>query len=150
MTLDELTAAFTLEGVNRANAVVNFKESDPFDPKAVWLNGGALRALPSMSYARDLQPFFEKAGLQASPEKLHAVTPLIRERIQASERGAPAAANFFFVKGLAPYDPAELIPQKGDVAMARRVLEPRRRLWPRLFDHDSLDKALRATARPWG
>ena len=31
MTLEELEAAFTLEGVNRANAVVNFTEEDPFD-----------------------------------------------------------------------------------------------------------------------
>src|SRR5580658_6908447 len=45
LTLDELTAAFTLEGVNRANAVINFSESDPFDPKAVWLNAEHIRAL---------------------------------------------------------------------------------------------------------
>ncbi len=44
LTLDELTAAFTLEGVNRANAVVNFTEDDPFDPKAVWLNAEQSRA----------------------------------------------------------------------------------------------------------
>ncbi len=46
LTLDELTAAFTLEDVNRANAVVNFTEDDPFDPKAVWLNAEHIRALP--------------------------------------------------------------------------------------------------------
>src|SRR6202051_110974 len=45
LTLPELTAAFTLEGVNRANAVVNFKEEDPFDAKAVHLNGEHIRAL---------------------------------------------------------------------------------------------------------
>ena len=45
ITLDELKAAFTLEGVNRANAVVNFKDEDPFDPKAVWLNAEHIRAL---------------------------------------------------------------------------------------------------------
>ncbi len=46
LTLPELTSAFTLEGVNRANAVVNFNEEDPFDPKAVWLNAEHIRALP--------------------------------------------------------------------------------------------------------
>ena len=46
LLLDELTAAFTFEGVNRSNAVVNFTEEDPFDPKAVWLNAEHIRALP--------------------------------------------------------------------------------------------------------
>ncbi len=33
MTLQELTEAFSLEGVNRSNATVNFTEEDPLDPK---------------------------------------------------------------------------------------------------------------------
>src|SRR5208282_5639208 len=82
MTLAELTSAFTIEGVNRANAVVNFTESDPFDAKAVWLNAEHLRALPVEELSADLAPFFAKAGLHASSEKLLAVTPLIRERIR--------------------------------------------------------------------
>ncbi|HEY6487599.1 MAG TPA: glutamate--tRNA ligase [Terracidiphilus sp.] len=150
MTLDDLKAAFTLEGVNRANAVVNFKDEDPFDPKAVWLNAEHIRALPVDELCRDLQPFFEQAGLQASPEKLHAVTPLIRERIKLLREGV-SAADFFFVKGLAPYDPAELIPQKGDATLARRVLEAAQKaLAEASFDHDSLDKALRETATSMG
>src|SRR3984957_4330145 len=58
LTLDELTAAFTLEGVNRSNAVINFTEEDPFDPKAVWLNAEHIRALPVEELSADLQPFF--------------------------------------------------------------------------------------------
>ncbi len=46
MTRDELVAAFSLEGVNRSNAVVNFSESDPIDPKALWLNSQHLRSMP--------------------------------------------------------------------------------------------------------
>jgi glutamyl-tRNA synthetase len=34
MTREELVQAFSFEGVNRSNAVVNFTEEDPFDPKA--------------------------------------------------------------------------------------------------------------------
>ncbi len=150
MTLDELTAAFTIEGVNRANAVVNFKEDDPFDPKAVWLNGEHLRALPVDKLSRELEPFFEKAGLHASAEKLLAVTPLIRERIRLLGEAA-TAADFFFVDQLAPYDPAELIPQKSDAAMTRRVLETAQKVLAETpFDHDSLDKALREAAASLG
>ena len=135
MTLDELTAAFTIEGVNRANAVVNFTEDDPFDPKAVWLNAEHIRALPVEELSARLAPFFEKAGLHASAEKLLAVTPLIRERIRLLGE-APAAADFFFVDELAPYDPAELIPQKKENRRAMRLwrgacLRPRRRFWLR-------------------
>jgi glutamyl-tRNA synthetase len=46
MTLVELTTAFSLEGVNRSNAVVNFSEADPIDPKALWLNSQHLRSMP--------------------------------------------------------------------------------------------------------
>ena len=47
MTRQELIDAFSLEGINRSNAVVNFNEEDPFDPKAVWLNAEHIRTLPS-------------------------------------------------------------------------------------------------------
>src|ERR1039457_3579434 len=122
LTLDEFIAAFTLEGVNRANAVVNFTEEDPFDPKAIWLNAEHIRALPVDELTHNLQPFFEQAGLHPSSEKLLAVTPLIRERIKLL-RDAVSAADFFFLPQLAPSDPAELIPPTGDAAMARRVLQ---------------------------
>jgi glutamyl-tRNA synthetase len=44
MTLEEITSAFSLEGVNRSNAVVNFSDADPIDPKALWLNSQHLRS----------------------------------------------------------------------------------------------------------
>ena len=46
LTRQELIDAFSLEGIHRHNAVVNFKEDDPFDPKAVWLNAEMIRAMP--------------------------------------------------------------------------------------------------------
>ena len=151
LTLDELIAAFTLEGVNRANAVINFTEEDPFDPKAVWLNAEHIRALSVDELAGHIEPFFTRTGFHPTPEKLLAVTPLIRERIKLL-RDAPSAADFFFVKELAPYDPAELIPSKGgDTAMARRVLQyVQEVLAGTAFDHDSLDQALRTAASHLG
>jgi len=155
MTLDELRELFTIEGVNRANAVVNFKDDDPFDPKAVWLNGEHLRALPVEDLTALLAPFFARAGLKAHPEKLLAVTPLIRERIRLLSE-APAAADFFFVDELAPYDPAELISPRngestGDAALAQRVLQKAQEVLAVVtFDHDSLDKALREAAASLG
>jgi len=151
LSVDELTAAFTFEAVHRANAVINFTEEDPFDPKAVWLNAEHIRALTVEQLSRELAPFFVEAGFDAPPEQILAVTPLIRERIKLL-KDAVSAADFFFLKELAPYDPAELIPPKGgDAAMARRVLQLAQEvLATTTFDHDSLDQALRAAAAQLG
>ena len=150
LSLDDLTEVFTLEGVNRSNAVVNFTDEDPFDAKAVWLNAEHIRALPIDQLAANLAPFFKQNSLNASPEKLLAVTPLIRERIKLL-RDAVSAADFFFVPQLAPYDPADLIPQKGDAAQAIRILQHAQEvLATASFDHDSLDQTLRALATNLG
>jgi glutamyl-tRNA synthetase len=150
MSRQELVDAFSFEGVNRSNAVVNFSDEDPIDPKALWLNAQHLYAMSPDELARLLQPVFEKAGYDAPLEKTRRVTPLIQERIKTFN-DAPAVADFFFVGKLPPYDPAELIPQKGDAALALRVLEAARgALAACEFTHDGLEAALRAEATSLG
>ena len=155
MDLAELTAAFALEGINRANAVVNFKEpatspEETFDPKAVWLNAEHIRSLPIEDLSARLLPVVREQFPDVTPEKMQRVTPLIRERIKLL-REVLTAADFFFVEHLPPYDSAELIPQKGDAAMALKVLEKARALLPGVeFRHDPLDHALRAAAQELG
>ena len=149
MTLDELKDLFTLDGINRANAVVNFSEEEPFDPKAVWLNGEHLRALPVETLSAELLPFLNFDGVKASPEKATQVAPLIRERIRLLSE-ARSAADFFFTEPKA-YDPAELIPQKGDAALARKVLEHAHEVLEEVeFSHDKLEHAMRAEAEKLG
>ena len=149
MTLEEIKDLFTLEGINRANAVVNFSEQEPFDPKAVWLNGEHLRALPIEGLSAELVPFLNYDGTHASPEKVAQVAPLIRERIRLLSE-AQAAADFFFTEPK-PYDPAELIPQKGDAALARKVLLHAHEVLEEVeFSHDKLEHAFRAEAEKLG
>src|SRR5205807_741962 len=72
--------------------------------------------------------------------------PLVRERIKLLG-DVRTIADFFFVDKLAPYDPAELIPQKGDRALALAVLERAREILGHTeFRHDALDASLRAGA----
>jgi glutamyl-tRNA synthetase len=155
LPIAQLTELYTLEGVNRSNAVVNFTEETPFDAKAVHLNGEHLRALAVEDLSGRLEPFFEKSGLKAPAEKLREVTPLIRERIKLMSE-APAAADFFFLEQLPPYDPAELIPQiskkeQGDAALAMRVLKRAAEVLEDTdFNHDALDHALREAAADLG
>lgn len=155
LTRQELIDAFSLEGINRANAVVNFKEpattpEDTFDPKALWLNAEHIRALPVADLSAQLLPIVQSAGFQVTPEKMLAITPLIRERIKLL-RDVLTTADFFFVDQVPPYDPAELIPQKGDAATALKVLTRAREVLAQTeFTHDALDQALRAAAQELG
>jgi glutamyl-tRNA synthetase len=151
MSGQELVDAFSFEGINRSNAVVNFREDDPFDPKAVWLNAQHLMALPVEELAGRLLPFARAAGFDIQLPQLLPVVPLIRERIKTL-RDVATVADFFFAAELAPYDPAELIPQKGDAAMALAVLQAARPILEATpFTHPALDAALRAEAvrRGW-
>jgi glutamyl-tRNA synthetase len=180
MSLQELTDTFSLEGINRSNAVVNFKESHgvvtppnavispnivipnearvvgvaapegTFDPKALWLNAEHIRALPVEDLSERLLPIVHAAGFNVAPEKMLQITPLIRERIKLL-RDVLTAADFFFVDQLPPYDPAELIPQKGDAAMALKALKKAQEVLAHVeFKHDPLDHALRAAAQELG
>jgi len=155
MSLTELVEIFSLEGINRANAVVNFKEpaatpEETFDPKAIWLNAEHIRGLAIDDLSQRLLPIVREGGFNVTPEKMLQITPLIRERIKLL-RDVLTAADFFFVDQLPPYDPAELIPQKGDAAMAKRVLEKASALLPIVeFKHDPLDQALRTSAQELG
>jgi glutamyl-tRNA synthetase len=174
MSLPELIECFSLEGINRSNAVVNFKESaappdvviptpseaqgrnlllaseETFDPKALWLNAEHIRGLSVEDLSARLLPIVRAAGFNVTAEKMQQVTPLIRERIKLL-RDVLTAADFFFVDQLPPYDPAELIPQKGDAAMAMNVLTRAREVLAKVeFKHDPLDQALRAAAQELG
>ena len=87
MSVQELIEAFSLEGINRANAVVNFKDPAPtpeeaFDPKAIWLNAEHIRALPVQDLSQKLLPVVREVGFEIKPERMLQITPLIRERIK--------------------------------------------------------------------
>lgn len=146
LSREELTSAFTLEGVNHSNATVNFTEEDPFDPKAVWLNAEHIRALPVEELAAQLLPFAAAVSPSVDTARMMQITPLIQERIKLL-RDVATAADFFFMDELPPFDTAELIPQKGDAAMALKVLEQAEQILAAAdFNHDALDAALRAGA----
>jgi glutamyl-tRNA synthetase len=155
MSLQELVDIFSLEGINRANAVINFKEpaitlEETFDPKAVWLNAEHIRSLAIEDLSARLLPVVQEKYPKVTPEKMLQITPLIRERIKLLSE-VLTAADFFFVDQLPPYDRAELIPQKGDAAMALKVLQKAQAVLPIVeFKHDPLDQALRGAAQELG
>jgi glutamyl-tRNA synthetase len=96
LTLDELIAAFSLEGVNRHNAVVNFTAEDPIDPKALWLNAQHLRTMPVTDLARYVRPVLQAAGLTVPEDDtfLHTLE-VIRTRYQTLRDFATKGRAYF-------------------------------------------------------
>ncbi len=72
MSRQELIDVFSFEGINRSNAVVNFSDADPIDPKATWLNSQHLRSMP-----------------------IEELTPIVRERVLAAGLPIPYSAEEF-------------------------------------------------------
>lgn len=143
MNRAELIERFSLDRVNASPAAWNYDKLDHF-------NGHYIRQLPVEDLTDRLLPYLTVAGLPADRARMLQITPLIQERITKLSE-APGKVDFFFVDELAPYDPAQLIPKKGDAALALTVL---RRAWQTLqtvdFSHDALDAALRAVADELG
>jgi glutamyl/glutaminyl-tRNA synthetase len=84
MTAPGTRRRFSLEGINRANAVVNFTEEDPFDPKAVWLNAEHIRACRWTSWPR--------AAAVRARRRLPGGPPAQDARHHAADSGAHEAA----------------------------------------------------------
>jgi glutamyl-tRNA synthetase len=147
MTRQELIEAFSLAGVNRANAVVNFTESDPIDPKALWLNSQHLRAWPIAELAELVKPVLKEAGLTPNEGFEHTVDVL---------RSRYATLLDFATKGRAYFsDDFEIEPAalaKLDTAPARELL---RELAERIaespeFTEASAEEAVRKLAAERG
>jgi glutamyl-tRNA synthetase len=150
LSLQELIEAFSLEGINHSNPMLNFSDAEPFDPKAIWLNGEYIRAMKIDELAAELVPFINRAGFEASAPLMLKITPLIQERIKLLGEVA-SVADFFFRKDLAPYPAADLIPDKGGAAMAMNALRSGREVLEKVeFSHDALDAALRTAAKELG
>jgi glutamyl-tRNA synthetase len=136
--------------VARAPSPAHSATKDTFDPKAIWLNAQHIRSLTVEDLTTRLLPIVQQSYPSVTSSELLRITPLIRERIEFL-RDVLTAADFFFLDRLPPYDPAELVPQKGDAAMALKVLQRAQAVLPSVeFKHDPLDQALRATAQELG
>lgn len=151
MSREELIESFSLKGINRSSAVVNFTDEDPIDPKALWLNAQHIYALPVDQLCDILSPVVKNAGYQVGREKMLRITALVQERIRLIPE-VLTVADFILNDELAPYDPAELIPQKADQAMALNILNRARTVLTEAagFDHASLEEALRGAATDLG
>ncbi len=150
MSRQELIDAFSLGGVNRSNAVVNFTEADPIDPKALWLNSQHLRAVPAAELAPLVRHVLTAHGLQANePESAFLQT------IEAA-RSRFASLNDFAGRGRCYFsDDYPMAPEALDKLNAPQARELLRELAVRLdglteFNEQTAEKELRDLATEKG
>jgi glutamyl-tRNA synthetase len=143
MSRDELIHRFSLERVNSSPAAWNYEKLEHF-------NGAYIRQLTVEDLTDRILPFLQAAGFRANREKMIMITPLIQERIKTLGE-APAAVDFFLLEDLPDYDFHELIPKKGDRAMALKALErAKQALESTDFSLKTIDASLRATVQSLG
>ncbi len=157
LSRQELIALFSLEGINRNNAVVSYQENDPEnwpDPKALWLNAQHLRSMPIEELLPYVEDELRRAGLWqesyagAEREWFAKTVDLLRARYTTlrdfSRRGAAYFGDQFAIEPGAR--------EKLQAPGARELL---RELGDRLekiadFTEENIERELRALAAERG
>jgi glutamyl-tRNA synthetase len=154
----QLIEKFSLEGVNKASAIFNFNEKeqrDWTDPKALWMNGEYIRAMPLDELAPLVSDQLKKAGLwrdeygESQRAWLALTIDLLRARYRTTVDFATLGRPYFtddfdyepaaVKKNLKDEQLKELLPGLAD-ALAQ--VEP--------FTHDGAEAALRAYSEEKG
>ncbi|MCY4436118.1 MAG: glutamate--tRNA ligase [Chloroflexi bacterium] len=146
-SLSELAAAFSLERVNKANAVFELQ-------KLIWLNGVYIRSLAIQDLTERSVPFLADAGLiepdNVDMDYLREAVGLEQERLKNLAE-APSILDFFFAENVAP-DPKSLIAKKqtptASLGALKRVLEGLELL--EKWDHEPIESCLRGLATELG
>ncbi|ABX03405.1 MAG TPA: glutamate--tRNA ligase [Herpetosiphon sp.] len=141
MTLEELIERFDLNRIRPSGGV--------FDrDKLLHFNGVYLRNMAPAELAQRVAPYLSKAGLiSAEPTaaelaKITEYLPLVQDRLKLLSE-APELLDFFFVDPQG-YDPALLVPKKGDPAQTVEILGQVKASFEAVetWDAPSLDKLL--------
>jgi glutamyl-tRNA synthetase len=158
MSRQELIEKFSLEAVNKSSAVFNFSETDSrewTDPKALWMNGEYLKALPIDELVPLVAVQLKTAGLWRNDyetdkrEWLAQTVDLLRARyrttVDFAQLGRPYFSEDF------EYEPAALKKNLKDEQLKDLLPELADRLYAvEQFTHDNAEAALRAYSEEKG
>ncbi len=119
-TLEELESLFTLDKLNKAPAVFDYKKLD-------WFNGIYIRNKSDAELTELLLPYLIEEGLVEDPPGeseralLERAVPIVKERLRVLSE-APNLLRYLF-RAVESYDPNTLIPKKLDRDKTQKVLE---------------------------
>ena len=143
-TREQLIDVFTLDKIEHAPAV--------FDPvKLDWMNGYYIRQLDDADLAARMQPYFDRAHINADPAAVRALAPLIKDRIKKLSE-AVTWGDFLFTADL-EYDPQLLIGKGMDAAStlaALRAAQATLEKYAAFDDEAKIEAELRAAADQLG
>lgn len=148
-TLKELEGIFSLEKLNKAPGVFDYK-------KLAWFDGNYIRKLQPEKLISLLMPYLKRDGLVAddpSPEQmglLSGLVPLVQERLTTLSE-VSGLAGFLF-KDIEEYNIEELIPKKLDKEQTLEVLKNLEQVLKGFFDHsdEENEKIFRDLAKEMG
>ncbi len=150
MSRSELVESFGFEGVNRSNAVINFTEEDPFDPKALWLNAQHMRSMHVADLVCYVRKEVEQEGLPIPfPDPwLEQTTDLLRARYTTLKdfgtRGRAYFADDFVIEAKALDNLDKPDAREGMIRLAERLEATEE------FTEASVEAELRAVAAEMG
>ena len=119
-TLKDLEELFSIDSLNKAPAVFDYKKLD-------WFNGMYIRKLPEEELHKKLIPYLRQdkligEKLTADEERIvTGLVPLVQKRLNVLSDVAPMVR--FLSQEVAEYNLEDLIPKKLDIAETERILE---------------------------
>jgi len=148
-TLKELESVFSLEKLNKAPGVFDYK-------KLAWFNGNYIRKLPPEKLVSLLLPYLQRDSLVEDdplPEQmelLSGLVPLVQERLTTLSE-IPGLIGFLF-KEIEEYNIEELIPKRLDKEQTLEVLKRVEQILKGFFDHsdEENEKIFRDLAKEMG
>ncbi|MCL2793349.1 MAG: glutamate--tRNA ligase [Spirochaetaceae bacterium] len=129
-TKEELEKLFTLDKLNKAPGVFDYKKLD-------WFNGHYIRQKSNEELKELLIPYLVKYGF-VEPEKLTEMAGFIDEIVSLTRDRLKVLSDikeltWFFFKEVDSYAPEEIIPKKLDAAKTREILEVVKKHLPDVF-----------------
>jgi len=142
-SMEDLIEKFSIEKLSPSPAAVNFSKLDHF-------NGLHIRSLSTDELAKQLLPFFAKAGIDADLTEIKTFVPLIQERIRTLDEAADMA-GFFFQSDVHP-ESAELVGKKMSAQESARAAERSHEIIKAMpeLKNEPLEHALRELADELG
>jgi glutamyl-tRNA synthetase len=139
LTVEEMIDGFTLDRLNPSAAAVNFDKLDHF-------NGVHIRKLAPEAFVKRIKPYFDRANIHASEERVKQIAPLLQERVATLDESVDLAA--FFFRDAVTYDAAQLIPKGMTASAALAVLQKTRALFESLgnLNHPTTEPPMRKLA----
>ena len=148
-TLKELESVFSVEKLNKAPGVFDYK-------KLAWFNGNYIRKLSPEKLISLVLPYLQQDGLLAdnpSPEQMELMSrlvPLVQERLTTLSE-VSGLVGFLF-KEIEKYNMEDLIPKKLDKEQTLEVLKGVEHILKSFFDHsdEENEKIFRDLAKEMG